>query len=48
MPREKLWYKRQIAATRFSRLLETTEERERRLAWQRDYERRKRTKGVKK
>jgi len=41
MPRDRLWYKRQIAATRFRRLLETSEERERRLAWQREYGKRR-------
>ncbi|MFY7809383.1 MAG: hypothetical protein ACOVSV_10465 [Fimbriimonadaceae bacterium] len=47
MPRDRLWYKRQIAATRFRRLLETAEERERRLAWQREYGRRRRAEGAK-
>lgn len=46
MPRDRVWYQRQIAATRFRRLLETAEQRERRLAWQREYAKR-RTKGVK-
>lgn len=47
MPRDRLWYKRQIAATRFRRLIETAEERERRLSWQREYGKRRRREGVK-
>lgn len=37
--RNRLWYIRQIDRTRFRRLLETDEEREKRLKWQREYQR---------
>lgn len=38
-PRNRVWYKSQIDRTRFRRLLETEEERKKRLAWQRTYQR---------
>lgn len=38
-PKDRLWYVRQIDRTRFRRLLETAAEREKRLAWQRTYQR---------
>lgn len=48
-PRERVWYRSQIDRTRFRRLLETPAEREKRLAWQRTYQRQyhKRKKGLK-
>jgi hypothetical protein len=38
-PKDRVWYKSQIDRTRFRRLLETEGEREKRLAWQRTYQR---------
>lgn len=38
-PHDRVWYASQIDRTRFRRLLETPAEREKRLAWQRTYQR---------
>jgi len=48
-PHDRVWYVSQIDNTRFRRLLETPEDRERRLSWQRTYQARYRQhkKGLK-